>query len=251
MVAPEGANVPAIRYPKAGGGIARYAFSRRDSVSATMPSGENQTLVLGRTAYLTLTWIAADSGTRVTAAIDSIVPDAGAGPAAIASFDSARGTRWTALRTPSGKLTNMTGGATSLAGDQIRDQLFLLFPLLPKDGVAPGSNWIDSVEVPTRLSAFPVTELVVRRSAAGTTSGSALPIDVVRQRNASSKVTQFGQEMTVTADGVDSLEYQLGNDGRVLSVAGTRHTNITVQITAIGQSVPAQETSALRMTLLR
>lgn len=252
MVTPEAAHGPAIRYPRSGGGIARYAFSRHDSVVATMPSGESQRLTVGRTAFLTLTWIAADSGTRVTAAIDSLVPDSGTAPNAIAVFDSARGTRWTGLRTPNGKLTNLSGGTPSLAADQIRDQLFLLFPLLPKDGVSSGQTWIDSVEVPTRLSAFEAIEQVVRQSSAGSAAGSApLPIDVVRQRNASSKVMQFGQEMLVTGQGVDSLLYQLGADGRVLSVSGRRHTSITIQLPAIGQSVPAQEISALRMTLLR
>jgi hypothetical protein len=252
MVTPEAARGPAIRYPKSGGGIARYSFSRLDSVVATMPSGESQQQVIGRTAFLTLTWIAADSGTRVTAAIDSIVADSGTMPTTIAVLDSARGTRWTALRTPHGKLTGITGGTPSLASDQIRDQLFLLFPLLPKDGVAAGQSWTDSVEVPTRLSAFEATEQVVRQSTAGSAAGSApLPIDVIRHRSASSKVTQFGQELLVTGEGVDSLLYQLGGDGRVMSVTGRRHTDITIQLPAIGQTVPAQETSVLRMTLLR
>lgn len=252
MVTPEGAKATAIRYPRSGGGIARYAFTRRDSVVATMPSGENQQQVVGRTAYLTLTWIAADSGTRLTAAIDSLVADSGSGPAVIAVLDSARGTRWTAFRDPSGRLINLSGGTPSLAGDQIRDQLFLLFPIIPAEGVSIGASWSDSVDVPTRLSAFEATEHVRRQSVAGQQSGNGpLPIDVVRQRSASSKVQQFGQEMLVTGQGVDSLIYQLAADGRVLGVEGRRHTDITIQLPAIGQSVPAQETSALRMTLLR
>lgn len=252
MVTPEGPVAPAIRYPRSGGGIARYAFTRRDSVTATMPNGEHQVQVQGRTAYLTLTWIAADTGTRITAAIDSVVPEGPVGPALMTALDSARGTRWTALRTPAGQLTNFSSATPSLAADQIRDQLYLLFPILPKDGVASGRTWTDSLEVPTRLSAFPTVEQVVRQSVAGTGASNApLPIDVVRQRSASSKVTQYGQEMIVTGLGVDSLTYQLGPDGRVLSVAGQRHTSITIELPAVGQSVPAQETSALRMTLLR
>jgi hypothetical protein len=252
MVTPEAAHAPAVRYPRSGGGIARYAFARRDTVVATMPSGESQQLVVGRTAYLTLTWIAADSGTRVTAAIDSVVADSGSGPAVIAVLDSARGTRWTGFRTPTGKLTNLSGGTPSLASDQIRDQLFLLFPLLPKEGVSAGNSWTDSVEVPTRLSAFEATEQVVRQSTAAQPSGNGpLPIDVVRTRTASSKVSQFGQEMLITGQGVDSLTYQLAVDGKVMGVTGRRHTSITIQLPAIGQSVPAQETSVLRMTLIR
>jgi hypothetical protein len=57
--------------------------------------------------------------------------------------------------------------------------------------------------------------------------------------------------MTVQASGTDTLTYRLATDGRVIEVAGNRNTDLVVQLPSIGQSVPAHESSTLRMTLLR
>lgn len=240
-----------FRYPTSGAGIARYAFSRRDSVVATMPSGEEQIQVFGRIAYLTVTSIAADSGSRLTATIDSVVADTGLMLSA-AVVDSARGTRWTALRLPPGGLTGVTGTRTSLLGDQVRDQLALLYPRLPADGARPGAHWTDSTTAPARVSAFEGLETSVTTSAAGPLSPQgALPIQVTATRSAKGEATQFGQVISITATGSDTLTYQFGSDGRVLAADGRRWTSLVVEVTAIGQSVPAREISTLGMTLLR
>jgi hypothetical protein len=240
-----------LRYPQSGAGITRYAFSRHDSVVATMPSGEEQVQVLARTAFLTLTWIAADSGTRFTTTIDSVVADSGLVLPTIV-LDSARGTRWTALRPPLGGLTGVSSSRSSLLGDQVRDQLALLFPRLPADGVRPGARWTDSTQAPARVSAFEAEETSLTSSEAGQLLPSgAVPIQVTATRSATGEATQFGQPITIKATGSDTLSYQFGGDGRILEVAGRRWTSLVVELSAIGQSVPAQEVSSLHMTLLR
>jgi hypothetical protein len=239
------------RYPRSGTGISHYAFSQRDSVVATMPSGEEQVQVLGRTAYVTLTAIATDSGAYITATVDSVVPDSGLVLPAVV-LDSARGTRWTALRPPIGGLSGVTGNRSSLLGDQVRDQLALLFPRLPPDGARPGGQWTDSTEAPARVSAFEALESTVTGSEAGQPGpGGELPILVTASRNAKGEATQFGQAITVTASGSDTLTYQFGPAGRILSADGRRWTSLVVELSAIGQSVPAREISSLSMTLLR
>ena len=241
-----------VRYPRAGGGIVRYAFVRRDSVVATMPSGETQVQILGRTAFVTLTWVASDSGTRITASVDSVIPDPVLGDLG-PMLDSARLSRWSGLRRPSGKLGELTGGPGSLAGDQIRDQLALLFPILPADGARPGTTWTDTTSGLARVSAFEATEtaLVASRAEAMMTATGALPLAVVRTRSATGQGTQFGQPMTLKATGSDTLAYQIAPDGRVVNVDGIRVTDLVVELSAIGQSVPAHERSVLRMSLLR
>lgn len=241
-----------VRYPTSGGGFLRYALARRDSIVATMPTGEAQMQLLGRTAYVTISWIAADTGTRITAQVDSLTADSGLVNFA-ASLDSARGLRWTAFRLPNGRLTNVSTGRGSLVGDQIRDQVHLLFPAIPASGAHPGEAWTDSTTRPTRVSAFEANETALTSSVASTTLTSAnlLEITAVRERRASGEGTQFNQTMTVQASGVDTLVYRLAADGRVVEVTGTRSTDLVVQLPAIGQSVPAHEASALRMTLLR
>ncbi len=241
-----------IRYPLTGAGIQRYALLRRDSVVALMPSGESQTTVLGRTAYVTITWIAADSGTRLTAQVDSVRADSVQGLPS-AALDSARGARWTALRLPNGRAQNFTSGSRSLVGDQVRDQLALLFPALPLTGAAPGVSWTDSSSGPVRVSAFDAIEqaLITLRAEALPSPAGALSIEVTRTRTASGQGTQFGQPITVSGSGVDSLSYELGPDARVLRAEGRRVTDVTVVLPAIGQQVTARESSFLVMTLLR
>lgn len=240
-----------LSYPRSGAGISHYAFTRRDSVVATMPSGEEQVQILARTAYLTLTWVAADSGTKITTTIDSLVADSGLTLPMVA-LDSARGTRWTAVRPAVGGLTGVAGNRNSLLGDQVRDQLMLLFPRLPADGLRPGGRWSDSTQTPARVSAFEADEISLTSSEAGQQLASgAVPIQVMVSRSATGEATQFGQPMSVKATGSDTLDYQFGGDGRILEVSGRRWTSLVVELSSIGQKVPANEISSVSMKLLR
>jgi hypothetical protein len=240
-----------LGYPRSGAGIVHYAFVRRDSVVATMPSGEQQVQVLARTAYLTLTWVAADSGAKITTTIDSVVADSGL-VLPLMVLDSARGTRWTALRPPAGGLTGLTGNRSSLIGDQVRDQLALLFPRLPADGLRPGGHWTDSTQASARVSAFEAIETSLVSSDAGELlSTGGVPIQVTIARSATGEASQFGQPITLKAAGSDTLSYQFGADGRILEASGRRWTSLVVELAAIGQSVPANEISSISMTLLR
>lgn len=241
----------AIGYPKAGGGVARYSLTRHDSLTAAMPTGERQVQLVGRTAFITLAWIAADTGTRVSVSVDSVVGDSGVAFVQ-AALDSARGTRWSGLRLPNGQLTALTGAPRSQVGDQVRDELQLLFPVLPPDGARPGETWSATATGPVRLSAFEATETADIASRSGTVGPSdGLEIGVVRSRSASGQGEQFGQPITVRATGSDTLSYRIAPDGRVLSVTGVRSTALVIDLPSIGQSVPANERSAFQMTLIR
>jgi hypothetical protein len=232
--------------------MARYALSRRDTVTATMPSGDTQVQVLGRTAFVTLSWVASDTGAKVTATIDSVVADSGL-TGLFTMLDSARNARWEGFRGPGGHLTELAGGPKSLIGDQVRDQVRLLFPALPPDGAHPGAVWHDSTTATARVSAFDATETTQSdyRAESLLTPTGALPITALRMRTVTGEGTQFGQAMTVRATGRDSLEYQVTPDGRVLLVQGLRLTDLVVDVPDVGQSVPAHERTAFRMTLVR
>lgn len=240
-----------LRYPASGTGVTRYALERRDSIAVTMPSGESQLQMSAGTAYATLTWTATDSGTQIRATVDSLVPDRDF-PLAFAQVDSAQQARWTFFRGPGGRISQLTGGPASLRGDQIRDQLVLLFPPLPESGARPGLAWSDSAAFPTRVSAFEATEQAAVRVNAAAMAGprGSLGLTVFRDRSASGTGTQFGQTITVRATGADTLDVVLGLDGRVAAVTGVRVTDLVVDLPAIGQAVPVHQVSFLRATLL-
>lgn len=241
----------AIRYPSRGGGTQRFQLSRRDSIAVTMPSGESQLQISVTTAFTTLVWTATDSGTRMSATVDSLVADRDF-PLPFAHIDSARQARWTFLRAPGGRISEVSGGPASLRGDQVRDQLLLLFPPLPEGGARPGATWSDSAVVPARVSAFEATEQASVSALAAPLAGprGSLNVAVTRARTANGEGSQFGQTITVRATGVDTLDVVLAPDGRVLEVAGTRTTDLVVDLPAIGQSVPAHQVSYLRSILL-
>jgi hypothetical protein len=238
-----------FRYPVHGGGLEHYALWCRDSVQATLPTGETQIQLFGRTAHLTLSWVGVDSGAQITAVVDSLIPDSGQISFG-AILDSARGSRWTAFRDPSGRLRGIAGGSGSVVSDQVRDQLLMLFPVIPADGAVPGGTWTDSLRLPARLSAFRATESVRQASRAGQAPDGSLSIATVRLRVAADTGTQFGQPINLRATGSDTLTYRVDPAGRVLEVTGVQATDLVVELPSIGQSVPAQERSTLRITLL-
>lgn len=241
----------AVRYPVAGAGVTRYVLNRRDSIAVTMPSGESQLQMSGSTAWASLRWSATDSGTHFAATVDSLQSDQDL-PIPFEQVDSVQQARWTFFRTPTGRIVHLTGGPASLRGDQIRDQLVLLFPPLPAGGARPGAVWADSAAFPTRVSAFEATEqaAVEVRAAAVPGPRGSLGVTLDRRRTAEGAGTQFGQAITVRATGTDTLEVVLGLDGAVQSAAGTRVTSLVVELPAIGQAVPVHQVSFLRATVL-
>jgi hypothetical protein len=126
----------------------------------------------------------------------------------------------------------------------------MLFPVIPADGAVPGGTWTDSLRLPARLSAFRATESVRLASRAGQASDGSLSIATVRLRVAADTGTQFGQPINLRATGSDTLTYRVDPAGRVLEVTGVQATDLVVELPSIGQSVPAQERSTLRITLL-
>ncbi len=241
-------------YPTSGGALARYALTRRDSIVSWMPGGEIQTQLRGRTAFVTVSWIATDSVTRLAATIDSVVPD-GEAPVPILQLDSARGTRWTAERRPGGAPGNFTTASVrSLVGDQVRDELALLFPSLPPAGAGSGEVWTDSTSRPVRLGGFEVVETARGELRGGEVvhqgGSDALVISEVRLREARGETTQFDQPIGIAATGTDSLWHTVAADGRVLAASGVRRTGLALTFPAIGQSIATQESTYFTFRLL-
>ncbi len=239
-----------VRYPRTGSGRQQYAFLRRDSIVVSMPSGEEQLQETASTSYLTLTWTAADSGIRFEAVVDSVVNDPDF-PVPPVQLDSVRRSQWAFRQATTGAITGVVGRPASFRGEQLRDQLLLLYPVLPEDGAALYTSWRDSTAAPTRISAFPAQALVQLEARAEPRQGRGLRVVTTRRRSAEGQSTLATQAVTVRATGVDSLVTELDGDARVLDATVHRVTDFVVELPAIGQTVPGREVSFLRMTLLR
>jgi hypothetical protein len=242
-----------VRYPVSGGSITRFRLTRRDSVVSTMPTGDEQTQLRSRSAWVTVAVVSTDSAARLSAVVDSVTMDEGVLPQA--QLDSAVGTRWTAIRRPGGAFTDFACPRRSLVGDQVRDELRLLFPPIPAAGARPGQSWRDSVTVPALLTAFELPEVAVgtfAASAAAVPGGSAaVALGVVRQRTASGETRQFDQSINLTSTGRDSLSWALSPTGQVLDAGGIRRTDLILEFPTIGQRVTVAEIIQLQFTPIR
>lgn len=233
----------------------RYALSQRDSVVAQMPSGEAQEQVSGRTAYLTISLQPTGTGALFEAVVDSIHADPDVTLPGI-EVDGARGARFTGTLSGTGWLEGLTGARRSNLLDQIRDQLNLMFPVLPPDGVHPGSAWTGTAAaVPARLSVVDLNEAV---DAKGSAQGEeliagerVLPVTVVRTTAGKGTGNQVGQDLDLETTGLDSLTYRLATDGRVVSADGTSTKNFTISVRAVGQTVPVAQLRRVMFTLLK
>jgi hypothetical protein len=226
---------------------------RRDSVVAQMPSGESQTQVTGRTAFVTVYVSSSGGEIGIAFTLDSLQadPDVTLAPEGV---DSALHTRWEGRLGADGKVSRLLASKHSTLGDLVRDQLLLLFPVIPPAGVTSGETWTASDSVPARLSVVETVEQVSIQGRAGSAiagyGGPGMPITIQRSTIATGSSTTFEQPMDLTATGVDSLVYSMGLDGQVMRVEGSSVRNLTLTVRAVGQEVPAVVTSALTMELL-
>ncbi len=216
------------------GWSADVTVERRDSVLLTLPSGERQLQRYGRHARFRVE-VAPDGSATVR--LDSLVfrPDAGS------AGNDARGVVWNGSVFPGGfdrPVPSRRNRVTSELGTMVRE----LFPLLPRSGVQPGDQWIDSVTASRQVEIFEAedrrvgewtaSELVTRRGAA------VAPIRVREEYEQVGHGEQAGREMTMTAQGVRRSIYYLGRDGILIEATHSDSAARLITIPSSRQAVP-------------
>jgi hypothetical protein len=234
-------------------GVYRYALGRRDSLVAQMPSGESQVQVTGQTAYVTISLQPTPSGTQFSAVLDSVRPDPDI-TIPSTQLDSAEKARWTSKLQPSGWLDSLKASKRSFLADEVRDQVNLLFPIVPTEGVRAGATWEATGSVPARLSVVDLTETVAASGSAGQVTSADgvrfVPVTVVRSTSGQGSSMQSAQPLDLSATGRDSLDYRLSSDGRVLAAEGTSSRTMTLTVRDVGQTVPVTQDSRVTFQLL-
>jgi hypothetical protein len=233
--------------------VYRYALTRRDSLVAQMPSGESQVQVTGQTAYVTISLQPTGAGAQFSAVLDSVRPDPDI-TIPSTQLDSAEKARWTSTLQPSGWLDSLKASKRSFLADEVRDQINLLFPIVPAEGVRGGATWEGSGSVPARLSVVDLTESVVASGSAGQMTSADgvrfVPVTVVRSTSGQGSSLQSAQPLDLSATGRDSLDYRLSSDGRVLAAEGVSSRTMTLTVRDVGQTVPATQESRVTFQLL-
>lgn len=221
-----------------------YVIQRRDSVTVQLPNGLPQTQELTRTVYLSV-GSAAGSPMRVSITLDSLM--VGGVGISQAAADSARGTRWSGILSPEGRLSGLTTDRVTAVGEQLSGMMPTFFPVLPSGGARDGATWTDTLTDTLRAMAFNVRETAVVSSRAATENGLRIESSVTFKRTGGG--TQFGQVVEVQSTGTRHLTSRLRSDGVLTETTGSESSDMTLTIPAMGQSLPVRQSATFSVTL--
>lgn len=231
-------------------GVAAYAYQRRDSLILELP-GATQVQTLDRTAYLRVSVAEGPGRYRATIVLDSLRAVPGT-PIPEDSLRAADGTQWTAALAPSGQLSDLQANRTTVAGEQIGSTLQALFPPLPPGGAAAGAEWIDTTNTKVRTTAFEAQEAAVTSyRAAGSEVHAGQQALRVESRGTFQRVgtgLQFGQEMEMSASGSRRGVHHVGLAGALVAAEGSDSSDMSINVPAVGQSVPVKQFSTYTIT---
>jgi hypothetical protein len=234
---------------------AAYALQRHDSLTLQLPGGASQLQLIDRTAYLHVSLAGDTAGYQATIVLDSLQAAVGGVPAVPDSILPARGTRWTATLTSRGELSSLKADRSSTLGDQIGSNLRSLFPALPTGGARVGMEWTDTTEVPIRADAFDAVERSLTTYRASDSDDprakKALKLESDGSYQRTGKGTQYDQQLEMTASGTRAAVHYLNPDGTLASAHGTDSGDMTITVSAVGQTVPVKQAGTYTITSLR
>jgi hypothetical protein len=234
---------------------AAYALQRHDSLTLQLPGGANQLQLIDRTAYLRVSLAGDTAGYQATIVLDSVQAAVGGVPAVPDSILPARGTRWTATLTSRGELSSLKADRSSTLGDQIGSNLRSLFPALPHGGPRVGMEWTDTTEVPIRADAFDAIERSVTTYRATESDDprakKALKLESNGSYQRTGKGTQYDQQLEMTASGTRTAVHYVNPDGTLASAHGMDSGDMTITVSAVGQTVPVKQAGSYTITSLR
>lgn len=221
----------------------RYRLDSRDSLSMEMPDGSFQRTVTVKTSYLTMTFEPAARGLRATIVLDSMALDR---PNTLLQpmVDSTRGTEWRGILSSSGRFDSLLANHPSLFGEQVRTMLGRLMPVLPAEGVEAGRSWSDTATVPFNLMAgFEASEQRQADYHAAKTEDTrgvrTIPIQSSIVYSVSGHGSAMGPEIHLEGTGRATGTHRLSVGGRLIEAAVSDSINMTLQVPAAGQTVPA------------
>jgi hypothetical protein len=213
---------------------------------------------LGWRTYVagTITGPADSTGYPASFTIDSIVPDSGVMLPPWMDVATARGLRFFGYLSPTGEFVQ--GRASDSAASEKLAKLIgrfrQFYPRIPRDGVAPGDSWTDTLTlVDSAGGSTTVRESVRRVSAHGwedTPAGRALRLDVSEQYKYAESGAGGGQAIQAQGTGVAASVERIGASGRYLGTVSLDSAQLVITLPAQGITIPRRQITTITVTVL-
>jgi hypothetical protein len=221
-------------------------------------AGLPPTIDLGYGIYLTTAiGPAPDStGYPTSFTVDSVTVDSGSQLPPQIDLTAAKGLTIRGLLNPSGEFTNPvpsdSGTAASLSNLLPRFRNF--FPRLPAGGVVPDTAWMDTTSATEYSGAATVTTTSYNHRAATRWEDRdgvrALRLETNASFEFKASGEQGGSPFTIAGTGTATAVQYLAADGRYLGGESSDSTMSTIDLPALGYSIPRRQLARTSVTAL-
>lgn len=237
-------------------GTGRYRVeSVVNSQQETMGNTQEATVT---TVMIMSTVMTEESGQLVLAAtLDSVSMTGGAPGMDANALNSARGRTFRARFTPQGRpIPVTTQDSSDLAGQQLTRGVREFLAVLPTGNIAAGTTWTDTVAenspMPAGAGSLSIRSIRNHRVVGWDTRDGARALRIATSGNftisGSGEVQGAAVEMNGT--GAASADRWISSNGVYLGSTGTDTTNLTVNVTSVGMTIPIRQIQRTTVTRL-
>ena len=237
-------------------GVTKYLITQRHHIENTLPTGA-QVQEIGLRTFITtvITGPAGPRGYGFSLTVDSILPDSGF-IAGLIDFQAARGLRYDASLSPSGRLIDSRPSDPTVAKSlsQLLGGFRTFYPRLPVAGIAPHSSWSDSSETTDTSSSGIVRDQSVTHYVTGDwenpTGVRQLGINLTEDFTVSGTGAAQGSTFALSGTGIRAGRLEVSAAGRFLGGTTTDSAGMVITFDPQGMAIPRHQISHTIITVL-
>lgn len=251
---PEGAGLSGLAPVRFTTDTAHYRVASHLAVEQEV-GGQTQHSGLELVYHLTVRIARQADRLRATLALDSL-PRYGGSGAVDPSVSSARGTVFQGTLTPTGELSEFSGGDSTVRFvRELAAELRNFFPRVLAAGALLGQRWVDTTKQQSTTSSVPLAIRSIGEHEVGEPGEHlgrpALPIRSRIDYTFSGTGSQGGQEFRVDGTGRRLVTEYLAPDGRYLGLTAADSSTFTIALSAAGVTIPGRQTRADTVAVVR
>lgn len=237
-------------------GVTKYLITQRHHIDNALPTGD-QVQEIGLRTFITtvITGPVGPRGYGFSLTVDSIVPDTGF-IAGLIDFQAARGLRYDASLSPTGRLIDSRPSDPTVAKSlaQLLGGFRTFYPRLPIAGITPRSTWSDSSETTDTSSSGIVRDRAVTHYVTGDWETPAgvrqLGIEITEDFTVSGTGSAQGSTFALSGTGIRAGHLQLSATGRFLGGTTTDSAGMVITFDPQGMAIPRHQVSYTTITVI-